>query len=741
MSIRPILMFCAVVAVAGFSGCRTNSALPPLIRPEQTSIAWRPPEAVTPTPIPSFNEPRTVSRPDNGLEPLRLSLDEAIRIALSHSEVVRVLTGFSASSSGSTIYDPGIANTAIDQAQGRFDPQLSIDNSFLHNESGQGGLIVGPPGAEIFGSDSDTYQLNGQLSKTNIWGGRSALSMGVIHSELEPGTFPLNPQTSHFLEPSYVQPLLQGAGRAANEAPILIARIETERSFFQFKDSVQQLVRGVVEGYWSLVFARTDRWARQQQVTLTEFEYNRQLARKERGLGNKGDVSQSLAALANFRSSLVAAKSNVLQREAALLNILGLSPTEVGELIPLTPPHETRVGFDWQELIGLAETYRPDLIELKLIIEADQQRAIIAHNNAQPQLDLATTYRWDGLQGRTPSGPRITTTGGELTDWTLGVNFSVPLGLRQARADVRRQELLILRDQANLEQGLHSAVHQLALSVRTLDQSYEQYLAFLQTRAATEDNLQVQLAEFNNGRTIFLNVLQALVDWRNAVSSEAQTLADYNTELANLELQTGTILETHGIRFSEEQYQFAGPLYCLDKGKCYAGAIRPLENGPKYESGEVPSEEAFDLEPPIQLGQPKTEQKKPPTLEDFGFNPATLPGAGFDNSSSAGEHIDITGYLPIEPSPTPQSVSTVQPPFQAQSYQSRSTDSVIKAAYESQKNSSAADIQSSVDSKRSDSLVPERFDWVEATGLSGWVKAEEDPHGGSKENRNRSGRE
>ena len=741
MSIRKILtiVLCAQLLVTGTFGCRSNAYAPPLVRPEQTSIVWRPPEALPSTPIPTFHEPRTVSNPDNGLQPLKLSLDEAVRIALQNSEVVRVLTGFTASSSGSTIYDPGIANTAIDRAQGRFDPQLSINNTFSDNESARGGLIGPPPGAAIFGSDTDAYLLDGSLSQTNPLGGISALRFGVTRTESEPGIFALNPQTDHFTELSYVQPLLQGAGIAANEAPVLIARIETERSFFQFKGSVQQLVQGVVDAYWSLVFARTDRWARQQQVDQADFAYERELARKERELGDLADVAQTRVALTSFRSSLVAAKSNVLQREAALLNILGLSPTEIGEVIPVTPPHEGRLGFDWQELISLAETYRPDLIELKLIIEADQQQVLLARNNAQPQLDATALYRWDGLRGRTPTGTTLATDANELMDWTIGVNFSVPLGLRQARADVRQRELLVKRDQANLNQGLHNAVHQIALSVRTLDQSYEQYLAILETRSASQDNLLVQQAEFENGRSIFLNVLQAIVDWGNAVSSEAQTLANYNSELANLELQTGTILETHGIRFMEEKFCFAGPQYCLQKDRCYPGSIFPSENAPKYEVGDQPAEESFDLSNPVDEYKKRKSESVPRTLDDLGLGSL---GVSVTSMHSLSRLENIKEFVA-------QPTNSIAKEYFEAAVQSDSD--VVRELKVTPKNKTSSTQRKSLfettpvsfgwqGSDEKASLVPQRFNRVEPAGLSRRVESEEDTDGTRKENRHtRSG--
>ncbi len=596
-------------------GCQTAREVADITHPEQKQIAYRCPESLPSTPLPTYSPPRTVTNPDNGQPDLHLSLDEAIQIALANAEVIRVLGGFTATSTGRTIYDPAIANTAIDQARGQFDPNLSVNNTFSQSEQPGGIFTAGPTGAGITGTKTEAYNLDATLSDRNALGGTASYRLGVTNADTKKGLFPLNPQTNHFNELSYVQPLLQGAGIDANIAPILIASIETEQSFFRFKGSVQELVRSTIEGYWALVFARTDLWAREQQVEQLKSALERELARKARGLSDLADVSQTRVAYTNFKANLISARANVLQREAALLNVMGLSPTDIGEVIPITPPHKGRIDFDWYQLVSLTERYRPDIIELKLIMEADAQRVISAQNLAQPQLDAVASYRWDGLRGKTPSGANIGTNGDDFTDWTLGVNFSVPLGLRQSRAAVRQQELLVIRDRANLEQGLHSATHRIALSVRNLEQFHEQYKAFLETRDAAEDNLQVQDAAFENGITIFLNVLQAITDWGNSVSAEAQALAQYNTELATMEAETGTILEAHGVRFVEERFSFVGPLGCFDQ-ECYPSAISPTGNDPRYPVSDEPAEEAFDLKNPVE-GRTKP-STKPNSIDDDG---------------------------------------------------------------------------------------------------------------------------
>jgi outer membrane protein TolC len=582
-----------LAAVGGCSGARQ------IVQPEQRTISLRDISELPKANIPQVPSPRTVSDPQLEVPEKSLSLDEAIRIALENSAVVRVLAGVSAAASGRTIYDPAIANTIIDEERARFDPRLEVNNAFNRIEQPEAFLDpLDPDGAVIGGIRRDDYDFNLGLAKTTTTGGEASLNVSDNLARFKPGIFPLDPQNRSSLTLGFNQPLLQGAGTAANMAPIVVARIETERSFFQFKDSVQELVRGVIEAYWAIVAARTDAWARRQQVDQGRAAFDRAEALQRRGFGSAADVAQARLALANFEAARVGADASVLQREAALRNLIGLPPSDAHRIVPVSPPATHRLDVKWDEIVKLAEELRPDLIELKLIIEADEQLLLLSRNQAQPRLDAIALYRWNGLEGETPQRTEISTGAGQFTDWTLGVNFSVPLGLRQARSTLRRRELIIERDRANLDQGLHNAVHELATNTRNLAQFYEQYEAYKQARIAARTNLNQQLADFQAGRTIFLNVLQAITDWGNAVSFEAQALTQYNTELANLERQTGSILETHGVYFYEERFGSIGPLGRLATKRCYPQSVVPSENTDVYPSTPEPAENAFDLEPP-----------------------------------------------------------------------------------------------------------------------------------------------
>jgi outer membrane protein TolC len=618
---RPLLLSAALLAACGCASSPAEvwqAACENVILPEQRAIDYRDVARLPPAPLPAVAPPRTVSDPRPETPEWLLSLDEAIRIALENTRVVRTLAGTFAVASGQTIYDAAIANTLIDQARARFDPVLTEKS--VWSRTNQPAAVLDPfdpTRSRITGNPVDVFSSDFNLTKTNVLGGQWGLDWMETPTRF-PGArgLSLNPETPSSVTLSYTQPLLQGGGFLVNTAPIVIARLDTERSFFQYKDSVQELVRGVIEAYWNLVLARLNVWAREIQVQQFREAYDLENARLKSGLkGDLGSVSQARVTYSQFRANLIAAKADVLAREGALRNLLFLPPDDDRRIVPVSAPTDRALRPEWDAMVRLAEQRRPDIIELKLITEADRVRLLQAENQALPRLDATALYRWNGLSGEMPNGQHISTSPGQFTDWSVGVNFSVPLGLRQGRAQVREQRLVIARDEANLEQGIHAAIHQLAATTRDLDSAYEQYVAFKETRAAADINSQVQLRRLRTGIPAginILNVLQAVTDWGNAVSSEAQQLINYNVSLAGLERQTGTILETHGLVFFEERFRAAGPLLLPSHDRLYPAATVPAGSPRRYPGTGKPGENAFDLTSPTERQKESPETLPPP---------------------------------------------------------------------------------------------------------------------------------
>ncbi|MEL7265678.1 MAG: TolC family protein, partial [Planctomycetota bacterium] len=378
----------AAIWLAGYASLHAQPNEPVMsVLPEARRLRFRSPEQLRPAPLTTSPRPATVSDPMLDAPPYLLSLNEAINQTLRNSEVVRVLGGVAASSTGRTIYDTSISNTQIDVQRGAFDPTVRLNNQWTQSESPSASRDPLDPNNAIFGGiQSEGYNLDFGLTKRNQAGGTAAMNLRVNERQNSSGTFALNSSANTATEFSYTQPLLRGAGVDVNNAPIVLARIDTERSYFQYKSAVQQSVQSVVSGYWSLMAARTDLWARQQQLEQAQFAVDQAKSRVEVGDANAGELAQAELALENFRASLLTAQASTLQRQGALLNVMGLPPFEPMRTTPITPPLKERLPVDWEAINSLASIQRPDIIELKLVLEADRQRLMLADNQALPQL-------------------------------------------------------------------------------------------------------------------------------------------------------------------------------------------------------------------------------------------------------------------------------------------------------------------------------------------------------------------
>ncbi|MGH9676808.1 MAG: hypothetical protein ACRD36_06870, partial [Candidatus Acidiferrum sp.] len=248
---RRWIMIATLFAVAGCADAIERVGTN-IILPEQRTINYRDPAQLPASRIPPTIPPRTVSDPRPQTEEWQVSLDEAIKIALENAAVVRVLTGLTATSSGQTIYDAAISNTSIDQEQARFDPNLAQKNTGDRTNIPLATFDPFDPTRSMFTSTpTDEYRSELGLTKTNVLGGQWSLNWIEDPMRFHGGNnvtttggaisgfgsgFPLNPQNNSSVTLNYTQPFLQGGGYQVNLAPIVIARINTERSFFQYKD-------------------------------------------------------------------------------------------------------------------------------------------------------------------------------------------------------------------------------------------------------------------------------------------------------------------------------------------------------------------------------------------------------------------------------------------------------------------------------------------------------------------------
>ena len=203
MSRKWLLLLLSVGAGLSANSAEAQRVLPTLFR-EQRSMSIRDPSQLAPARVPESPIPSTVSNPQPDLEPFLLSLDEAIRASLQNMNVVRVLAGITATTSGRTIYDPAVINNNIDQQNAQFDPTLKINNAWNRLENPSSIFDALNPGSSLItGLRTDNFRTSTDLTKVNALGGTWDLGVNATPSRIQPGLFPLNPSTSSSTSLSY----------------------------------------------------------------------------------------------------------------------------------------------------------------------------------------------------------------------------------------------------------------------------------------------------------------------------------------------------------------------------------------------------------------------------------------------------------------------------------------------------------------------------------------------------------
>jgi hypothetical protein len=148
-----------------------------------------------------FGPPRTVAGDHRRQAVWELSLDDAIRIALANSEVVRTLVGATVVAAGPTIYDPAVSNTQIDQNRADFDPTVESNNTFFRTERPQ----------FPFSQFGEGFRSSTGVQKKFITGGTGRLDVNVNEIHNRSALQILDPETTSDTALSLNQPLLQGA--------------------------------------------------------------------------------------------------------------------------------------------------------------------------------------------------------------------------------------------------------------------------------------------------------------------------------------------------------------------------------------------------------------------------------------------------------------------------------------------------------------------------------------------------
>jgi outer membrane protein TolC len=132
--------------------------------------------------------------------------------------------------------------------------------------------------------------------------------------------------------------------------------------------------------------------------------------------------------------------------------------------------------------------------------------------------------------------------------WSVGGQFSMPLGNRTARYNYRSAKATRQQIELQLKQLEQSVLIQIENSIANAQTAFQRVTATREARTFAEAALEAEQKKLESGKSTSFEVLRLQRDLTTARSNEIRALADYNTSLAQIALNEGATLERRKVK-------------------------------------------------------------------------------------------------------------------------------------------------------------------------------------------------
>lgn len=545
--------------------------------------------------------PRTIESREHD-ELWDMTLQEALHIALKNSKIIKSAGQYLSPGNGlytnaantPSVYDPAIQETnvlfgglGVEAALSSFDTNWAVSTLWGRNDQVQNGLFNGDLGGT---ATSETAQFNTSLNKALASGGSLSLAhnWNYLGTNANTALFPSSYAGS--LSAQYRQPLLAGAGTEVTRIAgptnpafgaitgvsqgVVIARINNDISITNFEASVRDLLRDVETTYWNLYLAYrnydTTTIARNSALETWRVTKIKKDVGGAQGFRNWQEP-QAKDRYYETKAQTETTLSNLYSAETQLRNLLQL-PVNDGRVIrPIDEPVTARFSPDWHSSLTEALTERVELRRQKWNVKSLELQLIAANNLARPRLDFVGGYQVNGfgdsLTG-SADGDGVSTSGdlssgyetmfqGDETGWSLGFEFSVPIGLRRNKTQVRNIELRLSKARKVLDAQEQEVASELATSFQEVARAYATAVSSFNRRNAAVERTNAQRVEWKSGANLggdgnsldrYLRAQESLANAENAYFS---SIVDYNQALLDLQYRKGTLLRHNSVQLLE----------------------------------------------------------------------------------------------------------------------------------------------------------------------------------------------
>jgi outer membrane protein TolC len=471
-----------------------------------------------------------------------LTLEQCVAQALAKNFNVRISN-----------YAADSAQAGVILAQSVYDPVLGVswqrvvtkdaDPLALQSINPLTGLVYLAPGVGLpYYNDQQTT-----ISATEnlITGGTVSADYILARDQDYPARLFLNPAYTGDISINVSQPLLSGAGVDYSMALIKYAKLGSKIGGLNLKSSVLTMVFNVESAYFDVIFAQQQYDVSKDAVKLAQQLLDENTIKRQTGVLTDLDVVQAQAGVATAKNNLILALQAVGNTEDTLLQAMGEMQfrTQVGA-IALTPSPDTDVSFD--RSYKLARDSGPTLAIVQATIDQYQLLALRAKRNVLPSLNVTggagyanehTSY--DSAISHVFSGPGY--------NWQAGINLSIPIGLRQAKAQYRQAVDNVHTGEAQYDQADQTLTVQLRAAVRSIEANRESVNSAQDTVRLSEKQYELQRARFDAGLATSYDVLLMQNQLESSRVALIQAQVNLRIAVADLRFLEGSSLQLYHI--------------------------------------------------------------------------------------------------------------------------------------------------------------------------------------------------
>ena len=472
---------------------------------------------------------------------LRLSVDDAVRLALEHNVDL-----------AADRIDPQISDTRVAAAAGVYRP--TIISSLNSNNQLQ------PPSSFLIptATRTDVVTTNAGLAQRLPWFGTSySAAWTTAHTNSNSFLSSYNPLVTSGLTFSISQPLLRDFRIDSPRQQLATSRINRAISDTRLRESIVQTTAAVKVAYWGLVTARTNVDARRSTLELAQELVRVNKAKVDVGTAPPLDLVSAQAEVAADQEQLIIAETAVKQVEDRLRLLImdatdpaaWLTQIEVTDAPPVATP-----TLDVDAAVRRALADRSDLQRSRKDIETANVEVAYTTNQKLPDVRVNANYAANGLGGtqvlRTGGFPGTIVGPGPGTDfgsvlgqlfssdypiWSVGLNVSYPLGTSADQANAARAQLERKQADARLKSVESRAIQQIRNAAYQVEMNAKRIETTRAARELAEQRLDSERKRLDVGMSTSFLVIQAQRDLAQARTNELGAVLAYDLSLVDFE--------------------------------------------------------------------------------------------------------------------------------------------------------------------------------------------------------------